>query len=82
MQERDMYYNYGGYLPFPNQNIYPNPIQNNDPNYNINYLNDFNKRLEKIERQIKRLEQRITRIETPYIINNTNNEPDNNMYIM
>lgn len=80
MKERDMYYNYGGFIPVPNQNNNPQPFPNYETNYNINYIDDLNKRIDKIERQIKRLEQRITRIETPYL-NNTN-EPDNNMYMM
>ena len=80
MKERDMYYGFGGFLPIPNQNIYTTSNQIN-PN-NINYLEDFNKRIEKLERQIKRFDQRLTRLETPYVTNNYNNEPDNNMYMM
>ena len=41
----------------------------------------MNERIERLERQVKRLDQRLTRLETPYA-NNNNNEPDNNMYIM
>ena len=75
MKERDMFYDFGGFYPLPNQN--------NTNNYNINYLDDFNKRIERLERQIKRLDQRLTRLETPYATNNYNNtEPDNNMYMM
>ena len=81
MKDRNLYYNYGGYFPLPSQNTYLNTSQDYEQNYNINYINEINKRLDKIERQVKRLEQRITRIETPYISNNIN-EPDNNMYIM
>lgn len=84
MKERDMYYGYGGFYPLPGQVI---PSQSaTDTTYNINYFNDFNNRIERLERQLKRFEQRLTRLETPYANNNNNNnygnEPDNNMYMM
>ncbi len=80
--DRDMYYgSYGyGYMPIPpmggnNSNNQMQP----QTNLQQNQINDINERLNRIERQIKRLDQRLTRIETPYA---SNNEPDNNMYIM
>lgn len=83
MNDRDMFYNsygYGGYIPMNNipptnnnQNLKPTP-------YMSNQLNDMNERINRLERQIKRLDQRLTRLETPYL--NSNNEPDNNMYMM
>lgn len=78
MKDRDMYYGYGGLTPINNGNFPPFPNQNT---YIPNQFNDINERLNRLERQIKRLDQRLTRIETPYI-NNKNNEPDNNMYMM
>jgi hypothetical protein len=44
----------------------------------------MNERINRLERQVKRLDQRLTRLETPYVNTNnyTNNEPDNNMYMM
>ena len=85
MKERDSFYGYGGFYPMPNQvggMIYPN--YSNDSSYNINSYNDFSNRIERLERQIKRLDQRLTRLETPYANdnNNSNNEPDSNMYMM
>lgn len=79
--ERDMYYGtYGyGYMPMAGMtgNIPTNQMKP-DINYQQNNLNDLTERINRLERQIKRLDQRLTRIETPY----SNNEPDNNMYIM
>lgn len=51
-------------------------------NYMNNWYNDINDRVDRLERQVKRLDQRLTRLETPYANNNYNNEPDNNMYMM
>ncbi|MBR3162425.1 MAG: hypothetical protein IKF19_06825 [Bacilli bacterium] len=83
MKDRDMYYGYGGFYPLPNQMNGMSSIDNNDNIYNINYFNDFNNRIERLERQLKRIDQRLIRLETPYVNNNyTNNEPDNNMYMM
>ena len=95
MKDRDMYYgNYGysGYYPIPNM---PNQMNGmippqmggipNNSSYNINQLSDLNDRIDRLERQVKRLDQRLTRLETPYAnVNNSssNNEPDNNMYMM
>lgn len=85
MKDRDMYYGYGGFYPFSPQ-IGNNGLSNgNIDNYNFNYFNDFKNRIDKLERQVKRLDQRISRLETPYanVTNNIyNNEPDDNMYMM
>ncbi len=79
MNERDMYYGYNGFFPLPNQMTGFNSSQFN----NVNYYNDFNNRIERLERQIKRFDQRLARLETPYANNNyANNEPDNSMYMM
>lgn len=95
MTDRDMFYNsygYGGFTPLnniPNQ-IPPmmnNPIntqmpmQMNNNTYTSSQLNDMNERINRLERQVKRIDQRLTRLETPYA-NNYNSEPDNNMYMM
>ncbi len=83
MKDRDMYYGYGGFYPLPGQMTGMNSPQTNDTTYNINYFNDFNNRIERLERQLKRIDQRLMRLETPYANNNySNNEPDNNMYMM
>ena len=98
MKERDMYYNsygYEGTMPLNNfQNQYPVFFNNsaydfpNIPNgMSGNYLNgqfnDINERVSRLERQIKRIDQRLTRLETPYA-NSTNfpSDGDNNMYMM
>lgn len=79
INDRDMYYGYGGYIPM--NNFEPNqPLQNN---YTSSQFNDLNERINRLERQVKRLDQRLTRLETPYANNmQYNQEPDNNMYMM
>jgi len=80
INERDMYYGYGGYIPM--NNMMPNQ-QMPQNNYSTSQFNDMNERINRLERQVKRLDQRLTRLETPYANNmNYNNEPDNNMYMM
>lgn len=79
----------GGIPPVMNPNItnqtytgMPNQTPLNNT-YASGQFNDMNERLARLERQVKRLDQRLTRLETPYA--NTNNyptEPDNNMYMM
>ncbi len=73
MNNRDMYYGYGGFTPFNNMQDF-NSIPNN---YDNSLVSDIQNRIERLERQVKRLDQRLTRLETPYA-NNT----DNDMYIM
>jgi len=79
---------------FPNVNPYNNmnsmmPCSGNNnqnnPNYNnTNYNNDIDSRLNIMERQIRRLNDRVTRLEASYSNNTTNiyNEPDSSMYMM
>ena len=71
---------------FPNQNMssYSPDMQTMPTNtYANSWFNDMNERINRLERQVKRLDQRLTRIETPYAnTNNFNQEPDNNMYMM
>ncbi len=83
MKDRDMFYGYGGFYPFTPQIGNNGPANGNVDNFN--YFNDFKNRIERLERQVKRLDQRISRLETPYanVTNNIyNNEPDDNMYMM
>lgn len=86
MNNRDMYYNsygYGGYMPIQEQpNMFPQQIGIPQNSYSKGQLNDMTERINRLERQVKRLDQRLTRLETPYANNIINNEPDNNMYIM
>ena len=87
MNDRDMYYSsygYGGYMPIQGQpNMFPSsPIEIPQNSYSSSKFNDITERINRLERQVKRLDQRLTRLETPYANNLTNNEPDNNMYIM
>ena len=82
INDRDMYYVYGGYIPM--NNMMPQQPQQSMPNnYASSQFNDMNERINRLERQVKRLDQRLTRLETPYANNmQYNNEPDNNMYMM
>lgn len=99
MDNRDMYYNgtYGGYTPFnnmPSGMMMPYQNQGYDMNSGLNsqissnnytnsWFNDITERLNRLERQVKRLDQRLTRLETPYAnTNNYNQDVDNNMYMM
>ena len=89
---------YGGYTPFNNipngMSLMPYQNQGYDMNSGLNsqissntytnsWFNDITERLNRLERQVKRLDQRLTRLETPYANNmKYYNEPDNNMYMM
>ena len=92
-------YGYGGFTPssgmgmatgmpvgMPNTMTMPTGMQTQmmPNNYVTSQFNDMNERVSRLERQVKRLDQRLTRIETPYANTNNmlNNEPDNNMYMM
>lgn len=78
INDRDMYYGYGGYIPMNNL-----PQQSIPNNYTSSQINDITDKINRLERQVKRLDQRLTRLETPYANNlQYNNEPDNNMYMM
>ena len=71
----------------PLPNMIPNNMQDvmmglpfNNMNYNIDN-NDINTKISALERHIRRLDERITKLEALY--NNTNNyEPDNSIYMM
>lgn len=87
MNNRDMFYNsYGfqGTIPMnpmmPQYNLGYNTGYNSQYN-NYNPISDIDNRLTKIEKQINRLNQRVTRLESP---NSTNiyNEPDSNLYML
>lgn len=83
-------YGYSGYVPMPNNPMMgtsPNQISDmmNGASYQANQFYDLTERVNRLERQVKRLDQRLVRLETPYANNTTNiynNEPDNNMYMM
>ena len=74
MQNPNM--NYG--TPYNNQNM-TSCNQNNSSNNT-----DIDTKLNTMERQIKRLNERVTRLEAIYSNNTTNiyNEPDSSMYMM
>ena len=84
IDERDMYYGYGGYVPVNNMSQGMMPNTSTMPNnYSTSQFNDMNERISRLERQIKRIDQRLTRLETPYANNlKYDNTPDNNMYMM
>lgn len=79
MDNRDMFYNSYGYSSgYPmNPMMQPNMMFPNSNNYSM----DIGNRLTRIEKQINRLNQRVSRLESP---NNTNiyTEPDNNLYML
>lgn len=84
MNERDMYYGYGGFTPLNSFGQMPGNMQgdNMPNNYTNSIFNDMKNRIDRLERQVKRIDQRLMRLEAPYSNNNFNNEPDNDMYIM
>ena len=74
-KDRDMFYSYGyntGPFNMPN----PTMLQNN-----LQPFVEINNRLNILENQQKKLEQRISKLENPYS-SNYNNEPDSKMYMM
>ena len=75
-KDRDMFYSFGYNSMHMNVPFQGNMIPNNFPPFN-----DINNRLMIIENQIKKLDQRISKLENPYS-SNYNNEPDNNMYMI
>ena len=78
MNDRDFAYGYGGFFPMNGNNLgMQYPTSNS---YSISQFNDMNDRISRLERQMKRIEQRLVRLETPY--SNSNNDSDNNMYMM
>lgn len=81
MNNRDMYYGYGGFTPMNSTNQMPGMFNDNiSNNYTNSIIDDLNGRIERLERQVKRLDQRLSRIEVPY--SNNINEINNDKYIM
>lgn len=87
MNNRDMFYNsYGFQGTIPMNPMMPqyNPGYNtgyNSQYNNYNPISDIDNRLTKIEKQINRLNQRVTRLESPNSAN-IYNEPDSNLYML
>lgn len=86
MNERDMFYsNYGyaGMMP-PNMMMPQQPMPSQMMgNQAMPLNNNIETRISNLEKQVNKLNARVTRLETPY--GNTNNnptEPDNNMYMI
>ena len=68
-------------MMLPNMMIYPNMYPNNYTDIDINSNNQNNELstgLNAIDRQLRRLEQRISKLEN----NSNNNDFDNSMYMM
>ena len=81
MNNSNMYYGYPNFYPLPSQ--VSDATHNVDNAFNMNYFDDFKNRIERLERQVKRLDQRLVRIETPYAnANNQNVDNDDTMYMM
>ena len=86
-KDRDMmYYGMSGYQQGP----LPMMPYQNIPNQNYTQQNDLENRLQRIERQIRKLDSRINRLENPYpdlqnYQSNNLDQPfknDNSMYMM
>lgn len=74
MNNRDMFYNNFGYMGEYPMQINPNMVQQ------VNPFLDIHNRINKLEKQINVLNERINRLETPN--SNIYNEPDNNLYML
>lgn len=90
-KERDSFFSQYGVQSYNNNAMpymYPNPNMNNmnNMNYNMDYSNDFDARISKIEREIQRLDTRITNIENKLLTNQTTTSTDynfaNSMYMV
>lgn len=80
-KERNMFYNTYDYV---GGNAMPiSPMQGMIPNQPNPFLvnNDINAKISNLEKKVKMLESRVSRLENPYNSNNYN-EPDNNMYML
>ena len=86
--------NYGMPMNYPmnsgfggqaNQNFYTNPMMNSGmmPNSSSNdYMSDIESRLAKIERQINRLDARISKLESKGVLTTENYDSTTNMYML
>ncbi len=79
------YPNYSGAQA--SQSFYSGPVpMNYNPNMNQNmnndYLNDFESRMAKIERQINRLDARVSKLESKGLVTTENFDNTTNMYML
>jgi hypothetical protein len=75
---------YNGYGSQASQSFYQGPMSmgmNQNTNYN-DYTSELESRLAKIERQINRIDARITKLETKGIVTTENFDTTNNMYML
>ncbi len=73
--------NYQAYGP----NVMPMPNQTTGGiNNNNNYIDEYDQRITKLERQIRRIDQRLRKLENAGVINNVDEEIniDSNMYMI
>ena len=78
-QESSSYQNYNGMMPPQYQMASNNAMMYSG---NIPFNNDINERLAKIERQINRLDHRLSKLETNSISSNDIESNSNNMYML
>ncbi len=66
------------------QSFYSGPIPSNYTNQNIggDYMSDLESRLAKIERQINRLDARVSKLESKGIVSTENYDNTTNMYML
>lgn len=86
-KERDSFFSQYGVQSYNNAMpyMYPNPNMNNI-NYNMDYSNDLDARISKIEREIQRLDTRISNIENKLLTKEPTTSTDynfaNSMYMV
>lgn len=73
-----------GYGQQSSQSFYSGPMMNTGmmPNSNNDYVSDIESRLAKIERQINRLDARISKLESKGVLTTENYDNTTNMYML
>ena len=65
------------------QSFYSGPVpMNYNPTMNNDYLSDFESRMAKIERQINRLDARVSKLESKGLVTTENFDNTTNMYML
>lgn len=77
-------YQMNGFGSQASQSFYSGPMPNYSSQnyYNNDYMSDFESRMAKIERQINRLDARISKLESKGTITTENYDNSNNMYML
>lgn len=72
-------------MPMPINNMNMAPTNNDNNSYNGSYIDEYDQRITKLERQIRRIDQRLRKLENAGTSNNIDediNIVDSNMYMI